>query len=145
MGARMNRYAILTNRKRAVIALVHSFFFLLVAFMSFLGKAKAGLFFSATKPAGDWVMLGIYLVVSTILLILVCVSGCARERIYFAFCATSASFGLLRILLGDSHIFIAQYVRVGMLTCAVLTGYIILMRHSDTSLGENTPAVSFSE
>ena len=90
-------------------------------------------------------MLGIYLVVSTILLILVRVSTCARERLYFAFCATSASFGLLRILLGDSHLFIAQYVRVGMLACAVLTGYIILRRHSEASLDETTPAVSYSE
>jgi hypothetical protein len=141
----MNRYAILTNRKRAVIALVHSVFFLLVALMSFLGQPKAGLFFSPTKPAGDWAMLGIYLVVTTILLILVRVSTCSRERLYFAFCATSASFGLLRILLGDSHLFIAQYVRVGMLACAALMGYIILRRHSEISLGETTTAVSYSE
>jgi hypothetical protein len=84
-------------------------------------------------------------VVSTILLILVRFSTCSRERLYFAFCATSAGFGLLRILLGDAHIFIAQYVRVGMLTCAVLTGYIILRRHSETSLGETTPVVSYSD
>src|SRR6185312_11712876 len=141
----MNRYAILTNRKRAIIALVHSFFFLLVALMSFLGQPKAGLVFAHAKPAGDWAMLGIYLVVSTILLILVRVSSCARERLYFAFCATRASFGLLRILLGDNHIFIAQYVRVVMLACAVLTGFIILRRHSGASLGETTPAVSYSE
>jgi hypothetical protein len=141
----MNRYAILTNRKRAIIALVHSVFFLLVALMSFLGQAKAGLVFSPTKPAGDWAMLGIYLVVSTILLILVRFSTCARERLYFAFCATSASFGLLRILLGDVHLFVAQYVRVVMLACAVLTGYIILRRHSEASIGETTPAVSYSE
>ena len=145
ISARMNRYAILTNRKRAIIALVHSFFFLLVALMSFLGQPKAGLFFSPTRPAGDWAMLGIYLVVSAILLILVRVSTCARERLYFAFCATSASFGLLRILLGDSHLFVAQYVRVVMLACAVLTGYIILRRHSEASLDETTPAVSYSE
>jgi hypothetical protein len=141
----MNRYAILTNRKRAIIALVHSFFFLIVALMSFLGQAKTGLFFSPAKPAGDWAMFGIYLVVSTILLILVRVSRCAPERLYFAFCATSASFGLLRILLGDSHLFIAQFVRVVMLACAVLTGYIILRRHSEISLGETTTAVSYSE
>ena len=141
----MNRYAILTNRKRALIALVHSIFFMLVALMSFLGQPKAGLFFAHSKPASDWAMLGIYLVVSTILLILVRVCSCSRERLYFAFCATSASFGLLRILLGDAHLFVAQYVRVGMLACAVLTGYIILRRHSETSIGETTPAVSYSE
>ena len=141
----MNRYAILTNRKRALIALVHSIFFMLVALMSFLGQPKAGLFFAHSKPASDWAMLGIYLVVSTILLILVRVSSCSRERLYFAFCATSASFGLLRILLGDAHLFVAQYVRVGMLACAVLTGYIILRGHSETSIRETTPVVSYSE
>lgn len=141
----MNRYAILTNRKRAIVALVHSFFFLIVALMSFLGQPKAGLFFSPTKSAGDWAMLGIYSVVSTILLILVRVSSSSRERLYFAFCATSASFGLLRILLGDSRFFVAQYVRVGMLACAVLTGYIILRRHSETPIGETTSLVSYSE
>jgi hypothetical protein len=140
----MNRYAILTNRKRALIALVHSIFFLLVALMSFLGQPKAGLLFAHMKPAGDWAMLGIYVVVATILLILVRASSCSWERLYFAFCATSASFGLLRILFGDAHVFIAQYVRVGMLACAVLTGYIILKRHSQTLISETT-AVSYSE
>jgi hypothetical protein len=141
----MNRYAILTNRKRAVIALVHSIFFLFVALMSFRGRPKAGLLFAQTKPAGDWAMLGIYVVVTTILLILVGVSTCSRERLYFAFCATSASFGLLRIVLGDSHLLVAQYVRVGMLACAVVTGYIIVRCHSDISIGETTTAISYSE
>ena len=145
ISTRMNRYAILTSRKRAIIALVHSFFFLLVALMSFLGQPKAGLVFAHAKPVGDWAMLGIYIVVSTILLILVRVSTCARERLYFAFCATSASFGLMRILLGDTHIFVAQYVRVGMLASAVLTGYIILRRHSETPIAETTPVVGYSE
>lgn len=140
----MNRYAILTNRKRALIALVHSTFFLLVALMSFLGQPKAGLLFAHMKPAGDWAMLGIYVVVATILLILVRASSCSWERLYFASCATSASLGLLRILFGDAHVFIAQYVRVGMLACAVLTGYIILKRHSQTLISETT-AVSYSE
>lgn len=134
----MNRYAILTNRKRAVIALVHSILFLFVALMSFLGPPKAGLLFAHTKPAGDWAMLGIYLVVTTILLILLRVSSCSRERLYFAFCTTSATFGLLRIIFGDAHIFVAQYVRVGMLACAVLTGYIILKRHSQSPISETT-------
>jgi hypothetical protein len=145
MGLAMNGYAILTNRKRAIIALVHSVFFLLVALMSFLGRAKAGLLFSSPEPVGDWAMLGIYVAVTTILLILVRASACSRERLYFAFCATSASFGLLRILLGDVHLLVAQYVRVGMLTCAVLTGYIIFRRHSEVSVGETTTAVSYSE
>jgi hypothetical protein len=140
----MSRYAILTNPKRALIALVHSIFFLLVALMSFLGKPKAGLLFMHIKPAGDWALLGIYVAVSAILLILLHASSCSRERLYFAFCATSASFGLLRILFGDAHFFIAQYVRVGMLACAVLTSYTILKRHSQTSISE-TSAVRYSE
>jgi hypothetical protein len=145
MDLAMNRYAILKNRKRAIIALVHSVFFLLIALMSFLGQPKAGLLFSSPKSVGDWAMLGIYVVVTTILLVLVRASACLRERLYFAFCSTSASFGLLRILLGDVHLFVAQYVRVGMLTCAVLTGYIILRRHSEVSVAETTPAVNYSE
>jgi hypothetical protein len=144
MDQSMSSYAILTNRKRAIIALVHSIFFLLVALMSSLGQPKAGLLFAQAKPAGDWAMLGIYVAVTTILLILVRVSSCARERVYFAFCSTSASFGLLRIVFGDAHIFVAQYVRVGMLACAVLTGYIILRRHLETPTTEAT-TVTISE
>jgi len=143
ISAVMESYAILSNRKRAVIALVHSVFFLLIALMSFLGHPKAGLLFSQTRPVSDWAMLGIYLIVTTILLILVRVSSCARERLYFAFCATSGSFGLLRIVFGDAHILVAQYVRVGMLACAVLTGYVIMKRHSQTP--EIARAVSYSE
>jgi len=145
ISAVMESYAILSNRKRAVIALVHSVFFLLIALMSFLGHPKAGLLFSQTRPVSDWAMLGIYLIVTTILLILVRVSSCARERLYFAFCATSASFGLLRIVFGDAHILVAQYVRAGMLACAVLTGYVIMKRHSQTPMPETAPAVSYSE
>ena len=141
----MESYAILSNRKRAVIALVHSVFFLLIALMSFLGRAKAGLLFSQTRLIADWAMLGIYLIVTTILLILVRVSSCARERLYFAFCATSASFGLMRIVFGDAHILVAQYVRVGMLACAVLTGYFIMKRHSQPPMTETAPAISYSE
>ncbi len=143
--ARMNRYAILTNRKRAIIALVHSFFFLLVALMSFLGQPKAGLFFSSTKPAGDWAMLGIYLVVSTILLILVRVSTCVPRAPVLRILCHQRQFRIAAYSPRRRHLFIAQYVRVVMLACAVLTGYIILRRHSETSIGETTTAVSYSE
>jgi len=141
----MSSYAILSNRKRAVIALVHSIFFFMVALMSFLGHTKTGLFFSHSRLLTDWALLGIYLIVTTILLMLVRASNCVRERLYFAFCATSASFGLLRIVFGDSHVWIAQYVRVGMLACAVLTGYMIMKRHSQRSMPRAAPAISYSE
>lgn len=127
----MEDYAVLNNRKRAVIALVHSVFFLLIAVR---GAATA----STTRPiwlAGDALpssvaMMLIYLIVSSILLILVGMSGCARERLYFGFCACSASVGFLRAVFGDPNVPAGQYVRVAMLLCAVVTGTVIMREHA---------------
>ncbi|HLH06052.1 MAG TPA: hypothetical protein VKW78_02320 [Terriglobales bacterium] len=133
----MGRYSILSNRKRAVIALVHTVFFLAVATSSFLAKPKPGLLFvHAPKPIGDFAMSGIYVIVTVVLLMLVVFSSCSTERLYFSFCATSASFGFFRVLLGDQRLFVAQYVRVGMLACAMVTGYAILRWHSRAALCE---------
>lgn len=131
----MNRFSILSNRKRAVIALIHSVFFLGIAIVSFFGQPKAGLLLGHhAKPVGDLVMLAIYLVVTAILVVLVRFSNSLRERLYFAFCSTSATIGLLRLLLGDTHFFVARYVRIGMLACAVLIGYFILRGHESTAV-----------
>lgn len=139
----MNRYAILNSRKRAIIALVHSVFFLIVALMSFLGHAKAGVLFIGVKAPSDLALLGIYGVVSGVLITLVTFSICARERLYFLFCATSASFGFLRMLLGDTHLFIAQYVRVLMLISACAMCYWILRQHSNEELAESATLASY--
>lgn len=114
---------ILNTRKRVVVALVHT--------VVFLGVAVLGFFFSVAplrpaSPPSAWIMVAVYTIVSAVLLWLSTISGTAVERLYFAFCTTSASFGLLRQLLGDPAMHAAVYVRVAMLTCAVATGFWML-------------------
>jgi hypothetical protein len=113
----MTEFAILTNRKRALIALIHSVVFLGVAMHGFLSP-KAGLLQGSAANA-DYFLAMIYMTVSAILAWLVSISRGWRERIYFALCTCSASFGLLRVMIGDASLPIAQYVRVLMLTSAV--------------------------
>lgn len=71
----------------------------------------------------------IYIVVSSVLIQLIRMSRGAREKLYFAFCASSASLGLLRTILGDQNLPAGQYLRLLMLLCAVLTGIVILRSH----------------
>jgi hypothetical protein len=72
----------------------------------------------------------VYLVVSAVLLSLTLASRRASERLYFALCTTSATFGLLRQIMGDPRMHAAVFVRVAMLGCAVLVGIRILRRHT---------------
>ena len=114
---------ILNTRKRVVVALVHT--------VVFLGVAVLGFFFAvaplrASSPPSAWILAGVYTIVSSALLWLTSISRGAVERLYFACCATSASFGLLRQLLGDPAMYAAVYVRVAMLACAVATGFWML-------------------
>jgi hypothetical protein len=120
----MNDFGILNSRKRAVIALVHSFIFLGIALHGF-ASPKAGIL-GGLGTASDFVLIGIYLVVASILAWLVTVSRCLRERAYFALCTSSATFGLLRTIFGDGALPIAQYMRVIMLSSAVAVGFLIL-------------------
>ncbi len=124
----MNDFGILNTRKRALIALIHSFVFLGIAAHGFLSP-KAGVV-HGSGGAGDYVLIGIYLVVTSILGWLVCFSRCLRERIYFALCTCSASFGLLRSVFGDTALPVAQYMRVIMLSSAVAIGLLILRSFS---------------
>ena len=97
----MEPFSILNSRKRAIIALVHTVVFLcVVALQATLSHAKA---FSphGDKVVGGIVLLTIYAIVTTVLLILLRFASHASERLYVALCATSAAFGLLRVLLGD--------------------------------------------
>jgi len=119
----MNDFGVLTNRKRAVIALIHSFVFLGVALHGFLSP-KTGVLHGS--GVGDIILIAIYLAVATILAWLVSISRCLRERIYFALCTTSATFGLLRTIFGDVAIPAAQYMRVIMLSSAVAVGFVIV-------------------
>lgn len=120
----MNDFGVLTNRKRAFIALIHSVVFLGVAMHGFLSP-KAGIL-HGSGAIGDFILIGIYMIVASILAWLVGISRCARERIYFALCASSATFGLLRTIFGDAAVPPAQYMRVIMLSSAVAVGIMIL-------------------
>jgi len=124
----MDDFAILTNRKRAVIALAHSIVFLGIALRGFAAPKPALSQASGLALGGS--LLVIYLAVGSILAWLTRVARCARERIYFAFCTCSATFGFLRTLFGDAALPIAQYLRVAMLVFAVLTGLWILRSFS---------------
>jgi hypothetical protein len=125
----MGRFAIINSRKRAIIALVHSVFFLGVAAVQLSLSHAIPFSFRGEKAVAGTVLLSIYLVVATVLLILLRFSRCARERLYFAFCAASAAFGLVRILFGDPVLH-ANVMRVLLLSCAVIIGAGILCTHS---------------
>ena len=131
----MDRFAIITNRKRAIIALVHSVFFMGVAGVQLAISHAAAFSIRGEKRVGGMILLAIYMIVTTVLIILLRVSHCAKEKLYFAFCAAGAGFGLLRILLGDPVLH-ANVLRVLLLGCAVLTGTIILRNHSERRIAE---------
>jgi hypothetical protein len=123
----MRRYVILTNRKRAIIALVHTVAFLALAAATGLITVQS--LHAASRPSA-WIVAAIFLLVTLALLTLTAISGSLRERLYFACCTTSAAFGLARQLLGDQQLPAAVYVRVAMLACAVFLGVMILREHS---------------
>jgi hypothetical protein len=117
----MNEFAILNSRKRALIALVHSFIFLGIALRGF-ASPKAGILLPGFAATPDIILIVIYLTVASVLARLVSISGCAKERIYFGLCACSATFGLLRMIFGDAALPAAQYLRVLMLSSAGFLG-----------------------
>ena len=124
----MNEFGVLNNRKRALIALIHSIVFLGVAMHGFLSP-KPGIM-HGTVATSDFVLIAIYLIVASILGWLVSISRCAWERIYFALCTCSATFGLVRAVFGDAAVPPAQYLRVIMLSSAVAVGVLILRSFS---------------
>jgi hypothetical protein len=132
-------FAIINNRKRAVIALIHSVFFLGVAAVQLAISHAAPYSPHSGKVVAGSILLGIYVIVTTVLLILLRYSRCAKERLYFAFCAASAGFGLLRILLGDPVLH-ANVLRVLLLFCAVIIGSGILRAHSAAAVPSEVEA-----
>src|SRR5664279_2763120 len=125
----MKSFGILTNRKRAIIALIHTVLFLCIAALQTALSHAAAFSLHGDKVVGGVVLLTIYIVVTTVLLILLKVADCATEKLYFALCATSAGMGFLRILLGDPVLH-AGVLRVLLLSGAVVVGTLILRRHS---------------
>jgi len=124
-----DRFAIINNRKRAIIALVHSIFFLGVAAVQLAISHALPFSPRGQEATAGIVLLTIYIIVTTVLLVLLRYSACTREKLYFAFCAASAGFGLVRILLGDPVLH-ANILRVLLLFCAVMIGSGILRTHS---------------
>lgn len=123
-------FVVLTNRKRAVVALVHSIVFLLIAMRGLvLGKSLAPIWLHRSDKASLWILL-IYVTVTSVLIQLARISGTARERLYFLFCASSATVGTLRNIVGDPAPHLGSVVRVLMLLCAVATGMLIVRVHS---------------
>jgi hypothetical protein len=126
----MGEFAILTNRKRAIVALVHSIVFLIIAVRQMISTSPASGIWVASVSTGTWVLCGIFTIVSSILLWLFVVSRERMEKFYFGLCTISASSGLIRITFGDQAFHVGIYIRVFMLVSAVLVGLLIVRAHS---------------
>jgi hypothetical protein len=127
----MGGFSILTNRKRAIVALAHSVVFLLIAVRQMVAATPAaGVWVPSAVRPGTWILCGIFAIVSSILLWLLIISRGWMEKIYFAFCTISATSGLLRTAAGDQAFHAGLYIRVVMLISAVLVGWLIVRRHS---------------
>lgn len=123
-------FSILTNRKRAVIALVHSILFLLLASRDLAFQSRlGGVVYRDPVPVGAFLLVGIYFIVSSILLYLFGRSISLTEKLYFGFCSASATSGLIRAILGDAAFPAGAYLRVGMLLAAVATGFVLWKAH----------------
>jgi hypothetical protein len=127
----MGGFSILTNRKRAIVALVHSLVFLLIAVRQMVAaNPAAGVWLPSRVSAGTWALCAVFATVSSILLWLLLISRGWMEKIYFGFCALSATSGLLRTAAGDKAFHAGLYIRVAMLISAVLVGLLIVGAHS---------------
>ena len=128
----MGGFSILTNRKRAVVALVHSVVFLLIAVRQMVAtNPAAGVWVPSIVSRGTWILCEIFAVVSAILLWLFVISRGWMEKTYFALCTISATSGLLRTAVGDQAFHAGLYIRVVMLVSAVLVGLLIIRVHSE--------------
>ncbi len=126
----MDAFSILTNRKRAIVALVHSAIFLGIAIRQMIGASPATGLLVTPVATSTWVLCGIFTVVSSILLWLYLVSRGWMEKAYFGLCTVSASSGLIRTAFGDQAFHAGIYIRVAMLLSAVLVGLLIVRVHS---------------
>jgi hypothetical protein len=74
----MKHYAILTNRKRSIIALIHSIVFALIALISIVRAAQVTPIWLKDSAGSTAITLIIYLIVSSVLVVLFRVSRPAR-------------------------------------------------------------------
>lgn len=127
----MGGFSILTNRKRAIVALVHSVVFLLIAVRQMVAaQPSSGIWVASTVSRGTWILCGIFAIVSAILFWLLVISSGWMEKFYFGFCTISATSGLVRTAAGDQTFHAGLYIRVVMLVSAVLVGLLIVRMHS---------------
>ncbi len=127
----MDGFSILTNRRRALVALAHSVVFLLIAVRQMIAaNPAAGIWVPSTVSSGTWILSGIFVIVSSILFWLLLISRGWMEKFYFGFCTASAASGLVRIAAGDQAFHAGIYIRVVMLVSAVLVGLLIVRTHS---------------
>ncbi|MGA2456618.1 MAG: hypothetical protein ABSF85_03550 [Terriglobales bacterium] len=127
----MAGFSILTNRKRAIVALVHSVVFLLIAVRQMVAaEPSTGIWVASTVSRGTWILCGIFAIVSAILFWLLIISSGWMEKFYFGFCTISATSGLVRTAAGDQTFHAGLYIRVVMLVSAVLVGLLIVRMHS---------------
>jgi hypothetical protein len=132
----MRGFSILTNRKRSIVALAHSFVFLLIAVRQMVAAdPSAGVWVPSTVRPGTWILCGIFTVVSVILLRLLIISRGWMEKFYFGLCTVSAGSGLLRTAAGDQAFHAGLYIRVVMLVSAVLIGLLIVRTHTRMQSG----------
>lgn len=133
----MGGFSILSNRKRAIVALVHSIVFLLIAVRQMIAASPAAGIWVSSVPTGTWILCGIFIIVSSILLWLFVISCGRLEKFYFGLCTISASSGLLRTAFGDQAFHAGLYIRVVMLVSAVLVGLLIVRTHSEYAEGNS--------
>jgi hypothetical protein len=126
----MGEFSILTNRKRALVALVHSVVFLLIATRQMIAANPAAGVWVASVSTGTWILSGVFTIVSSILLWLFVISRSRMEKLYFGLCTVSATSGLLRTVFGDRAFHAGLYIRVVMLVSAVLVGLLIVRAHA---------------
>jgi len=131
----MNRYGILNSAKRAVIALIHTVVFGLLALYQLLIRQHPWPLLSAGPGhfIGPIALTTIYFIVTIVLLTLLRYSRCSLERLYFSLCATSAALGLVRALVGDPTAYAELLARAVLLGCAVITGTLIWRNHIQTA------------
>jgi hypothetical protein len=115
--------------------LIHSVVFALIALRGIASSSSVGPIWLNSAGLRSIAFLMIYVVVSSVLILLVRMSRGAKEKLYFAFSASSASVGLLRTIVGDQNLPASQYFRVLALFCAVLTGIGILRSHAKIAPG----------
>ena len=122
-------YTILNSGKRALIALVHTVFFLLLATWQSMGAPRSA---SLLWHRDGSVIAGgiVYSIVTSVLVWLLAISGSARERMYFGLCTASAATALVRMVVGEINVPGGGVARVVMLGCAVIVGVTILREHA---------------